>query len=103
MDSLNCPYVTVLAQGEFRARKEINMNIPKLLALGLSMATPLTVLSSENRPVSKTYSNLPMSFEKNVGQSRAGADFIARGAGYSVSFAPGEAVLALKKQRPSDR
>jgi beta-propeller repeat-containing protein len=30
-------------------------------------------------------------------------DFIARGAGYSVFLTPGEAVLAVKKQRPADR
>jgi hypothetical protein len=59
--------------------------------------------SSQSRALDKTYSKLPMSFEKNVGQSRAGADFIARGSGYSVFLAPGEALLALKKQEPSDR
>jgi hypothetical protein len=59
--------------------------------------------SSPSRALDKMYSKLPMSFEKNVGQNRAGADFIARGSGYSVFLAPGEAVLALKKQRQSDR
>jgi len=61
------------------------------------------MLSSPSRALNKAYSKLPMSFEKNVGQSRAGADFMARGAGYSVLLASGEAVLALKKQGPSDR
>lgn len=75
------------------------MRITKLVVLGLSIAIPLTVLSSESRPIKKTYTNLPMSFEKNVGQSRAGADFIARGSGYSVFLAARETVLALKKQR----
>jgi hypothetical protein len=56
--------------------------------------------SSPGRALDKTYSKLPMSFERNIGQSRAGADFIARGSGYGVFLAPGEAVLALKKQRP---
>ena len=74
------------------------MRTTKLLVLGLSMLS-----TSPSRALDKTYSKLPMSFEKNVGQAGAGADFIARGSGYSVSLASGEAVLALKKQRPLDR
>ena len=74
------------------------MRTTKLLVLGLSMLS-----TSPSRALDKTYSKLPMSFEKNVGQAGAGADFIARGSGCSVSLASGEAVLALKKQRPLDR
>ena len=32
----------------------------------------------------KTYSKLPMRFEKNDGQSRSDVDFVARGSSYSV-------------------
>jgi hypothetical protein len=70
----------------------------RFLVLGLSILSSLP-----GRALDKTYSKLPMSFEKNVGQGGAGADFIARGSGYSVFLTPGEAVLALKKQRPLDR
>jgi hypothetical protein len=51
----------------------------------------------------KTYSKLPMSFEKNAGQSRPGVDFIARGSGYSVLLASSEAVLVVKRHKPLDR
>lgn len=71
------------------------MRTTKLLVLGLCMLS-----SSPSRALDKTYSKLPMSFEKIIGQSRAGADFIARGAGYSVLLGPGEVVLAMKKRDP---
>src|SRR5262245_13169371 len=51
----------------------------------------------------KTYSTLPMSFEKNAGQGRPGVDFIARGSGYSVLLASSEAVLVVKTHKPLDR
>ena len=66
-------------------------------------ATP-AAHATPNAPTSgEAYGKFPMSFEKNAGQSRSGVDFIARGSGYSVFLTPGEAVLALKKQRPPDR
>ena len=51
----------------------------------------------------KTYSKLPMSFEKNAGQTRSGVDFIARGSGYSVFLSASQAVLALKPHKLPDR
>jgi hypothetical protein len=50
----------------------------------------------------KTYCKLPMSFEKNAGQSRPDVDFIARGSGYSVLLASSEAVLVVKARNPLD-
>ena len=79
------------------------MKVTKLAVLGLSIAAPVAVLSSPSRALHNTYAKLPMTFEKNVGQSRTGADFIARGSGYSVFLRPDEAVLALKKQREPGR
>ena len=74
------------------------MRTTRFLVLGLSILSSLP-----GRALDKTYGKLPMSFEKNFGQGGAGADFVARGSGYSVFLAPGEAVLALKKQKPLDR
>jgi hypothetical protein len=91
------------------------MRPTKPLALGLSIATLLATLSlppsralgidesAGAATLDKTYGQLPMSFEKNAGQSRPGVDFVARGSGYSVFLTPGEAVLAMKKQGPPDR
>jgi len=42
------------------------------------------------------YAKLPMGFEPNVGQANAQANFLARGEGYTVFLAPGEAVLSLR-------
>src|SRR5262245_36964109 len=78
------------------------MRITKLTGLGLSIASLLTMLPSQSRALDKKYSKLPMSFERNVAQSGAGVDFIARGSGYSVLLGPGGAMLALK-QRTLDR
>jgi hypothetical protein len=46
----------------------------------------------------RTYGTIPMSFGKNVGQSHAGVDFIAKGSGYGVFLSANEAVLAVKKR-----
>src|SRR5262249_34427575 len=102
--------------------RRVTMRPTKTLALGLGIATLLATLSSPPsraletegsagvapgvRPsaatLDKTYGKLPMSFEKNAGQSRPGVDFIARGSGYSVFLTSGEAVLTVKRQRPLD-
>jgi hypothetical protein len=47
--------------------------------------------------VSEAYGKLPLSFEANRGQTNSKAAFIARGRGYNLFLASGEAVLALGK------
>jgi hypothetical protein len=46
------------------------------------------------------YGKLPLNFEPNRGQADASADFLARGAGYSLLLGPTEALLSLRK--PAD-
>jgi hypothetical protein len=41
------------------------------------------------------YDNLPLHFEANVGQTRDGTDFLARGHGYSLFLTASESVLVL--------
>ena len=82
-------------------------------ALGVEGGPPVTgrsgggIHATHATPSASTldriYGKLPMSFEKNAGQSPSGVDFIARGAGYSVFLTPGGAILAMRKQPPSDR
>ena len=67
------------------------MSVPASRALGIGA-------SASNAALENTYTGLPMSFEKNAGQSGSEVDFIARGSGYSVFLSSGEAVLAVKKQ-----
>jgi hypothetical protein len=43
------------------------------------------------------YSQLPMSFEANQGQTDAAVNFLSRGSGYALFLSPGEAVLSLQK------
>ncbi len=43
-----------------------------------------------------TYGKLPLSFEKNQGQTDAAVKFLARGQGYTLYLTAGEAVLATK-------
>ena len=46
-------------------------------------------------PVRVSSSTLPLTFEKNVGQTDSRVDFVSRGAGYNLFLTPDEAVLAL--------
>src|SRR5215468_1377011 len=48
-------------------------------------------------PLLQTYSNLPMSFERNQGQTDESVKFISRGRGYSLFLTPTEAVLTSSK------
>ena len=45
--------------------------------------------------VARAYGELPLSFEPNVGQARAGVNYLARGAGFSIYLTPTAATLAL--------
>lgn len=70
---------------------------------GTAGAETARTMSRPSTSSGEAYGKLPMSFEKNAGQSSGEVDFIARGAGYTVFLTPGEAVLALKKRQVADR
>jgi Beta-propeller repeat len=78
-----------------------------ILALSTAALFATTATAAGVKPstaaLETTYSKLPMSFERNAGQSRSGVDFIARGSGYSVLLASSEAVLVVKTHKPLDR
>ena len=42
-----------------------------------------------------SYGQLPLSFEPNVGQASAGADFVAHGSGYALALENGNLSLGL--------
>jgi hypothetical protein len=81
--------------------------IAALLATGLLPSSRVLAIAGSVKPrvsaLAKTYSKLPMSFEKNAGQTRSGVDFIARGADYSVFLSAGEAAIAVKTHELPDR
>ncbi|WP_374088676.1 SBBP repeat-containing protein [Methylomicrobium lacus] len=50
-----------------------------------------------NQKLSTSYGQLPLSFERNEGQSDRAVRFMSRGQGYTLFLTPTEAVLALRK------
>src|SRR5215213_5779211 len=53
--------------------------------------------------LNELYSQLPLSFEANVGQTHPQVDFISRGSGYTLFLTPSEALIALGAASPSPR
>ena len=77
------------------------------LLIGLGMLVSLTIATANAKPAAAdspvTQSRIveltrsqPMLFEINRGQAEANVQFQARGQGYGISLAPGEAVLSLR-------
>ncbi|HEX7333207.1 MAG TPA: SBBP repeat-containing protein [Pyrinomonadaceae bacterium] len=65
-------------------------------------AQPLdTVRQTTKARLNELYSQLPLSFEANVGQTHPQVDFISRGSGYTLFLTPSEALLALRAASPS--
>jgi len=55
--------------------------------------------ASSNQRVSENLADLPLLFEPNVGQDKAG-EFLSRGRGYSLSISPSRASFAFHRQAP---
>src|ERR1700688_704220 len=76
-----------------------------LLMVTASTAQQTTVVpSSQPRAalqgrVASAFSNLPLTFEANQGQTSANAKFIARGSGYSTFLTTGGLVLSLRSSK----
>jgi hypothetical protein len=65
-----------------------------LLACVLPMSA--APAATPHRGVSESYGKLPLTFEKNEGQTDKAVKFLSRGHGYSLFFTPSEAVLHLQ-------
>src|SRR3954471_23314272 len=50
----------------------------------------------------RSYGQLPLGFEANVGQTDPRVAFLSRGDGYTLFLAPDEAVLSLRGPAPAD-
>lgn len=83
-----------------------------LVGLGLVVAQPRGMPSHDGRlyptfatpathHAAASYSNLPLSFEANQGQTDAQVKFLSRGRGYTLFLAATEAVLTLKQASES--
>src|SRR5580658_1503811 len=52
--------------------------------------------STKNIKIADFYSKIPLSFERNDGQTDAQVKFLSRGNGYTLFLTPSENVLALR-------
>lgn len=53
--------------------------------------------------IEQNYGKIPLSFERNDGQTNAHVKFLSRGSGYTLFLTPTEAVLALRKTDSATR
>jgi hypothetical protein len=60
-------------------------------------AAPRPAMAPDKSRQNDLYARLPLSFEKNQGQTDARVKFLSRGEGYALFLTGNEAVLALKK------
>jgi hypothetical protein len=65
------------------------------LALPLGSAAQTAVVGPQDRA---RFASLPLRFERNAGQSAAQVDYLARGAGFTLFLASGDAVLKTGSQ-----
>jgi len=76
----------------------IGFTVMSVAALGPRDAERRTP-STKNIKIADFYGKLPLSFERNDGQTDAQVKFLARGNGYTLFLTPSENVLALRKSR----
>jgi hypothetical protein len=81
--------LSVLAWVTFPLGRSHSIRVPRHSA----SATPQALL--------RTYSNLPLSFERNDGQADPSMKFKSRGKGYTLFLTPTEAVIALRTPQTS--
>ena len=60
-------------------------------------------MDDNNMPQIKSLSNLPLSFEENIGQKDEQVKFLARGKGYTAFFTLTEVVLTLVQGKAEKR
>jgi uncharacterized repeat protein (TIGR01451 family) len=75
------------------------------LALAQTQESAASVAASNSSSsaavrLSSAYGKLPLSFERNEGQTDGSVQFLARQAGYTLFLTPGEAVLSLHSSPP---
>ncbi len=74
-----------------------------IVVAGLLPAQPGSgATAGELGKTEKDYGNLPLHFERNVGQFEASRQFMARSTGYTVSLNPSGATLQLRKDAASN-
>ena len=71
---------------------------PLLACLSLLLAVPTLAQRKPSPAVVQHFGKIPLSFEKNVGQTDSRVKFLSRGNGYSLFLTPKEAVFSLKQK-----
>ena len=77
--------------------------LPLIQASRGSKKTPAPVAIARKDPaiqsrLAASYGKLPLSFERNAGQTDASVRFLSRGPGYALFLTGNEAVLSLEKR-----
>lgn len=68
------------------------------IAFNLQTRSPGENKRSEKETASETYGKLPLSFERNQGQTNSDVQFLSRGNGYTLFLTKREAVLSLRRE-----
>ena len=79
-------------------RMEERASAARVLPAG---AQPVSYHPSAKPNIRATMLQAPLAFEPNAGQTDKRVQFMARGEGYGLFFAPGEAVLSLQTPSPA--
>src|SRR5690242_12623744 len=70
------------------------------LPAATAQKTNSSITRSDNsrlREVARRYGNLPLSFERNLGQTARGVKYLSRGPGYAVFLTAAGAVMSITK------
>ena len=103
---MNFQRVTIRAGEMRRAGLTFFLLTMWLVALGLQGCSTLGTHSQQPpdlkpRQVQATFLRTPLHFEANEGQTDPQVKFLSRGPGYGLFLTPSEAVLALRKVKPT--
>ena len=69
----------------------------------VSLPDKAAVTAADHTAPFQVFSQRPLSFERNVGQSNAGTEFVSRGAGYSLALGSEGAVLSIANSENTGR
>ena len=80
----------------------VSLCVAGLGLVGCAIVSPHQPNAKETSAhVQATYLQTPLHFEANEGQTDGQVKFLSRGSGYGLYLTPQEAVLALRKPKPS--
>ncbi len=94
-------YLAVLGKRPISLTKKASTGIILVAALFFCVSIAGAGELSQSMAVSDLYGKLPLSFEKNQGQTGRTVDFLSRGPGYALFLSSSEAVFSVKSAGPA--